>query len=499
MAIDIYFIKLLQPDLLFEMTLNSMSIKDVDFVSYKPKFDFYPIRTLPNIEIQKGMAAIVSEAVGIKPAECKPYMSYDPLPKGYVRLLKIQPALNIKDIEDDIEISLISVPLAQCPPYVAWSYTWGDPGPFVDATTVIFTKVPLCYPIRCGGRLVLCTRNLRNALRRLRQVEKIQNSAPTHSSIRKTAAAAAKFNNNVHLYWIDAICINQKDVPERSTQVSLMTQIYHQAQCTIVWLGEEDTYTRPAMEVLWKVRSDQPMPEIYASNHELDYQTPAPATTAYLFPACLAIILGAVIGHGSQNFDWLATDDLVLEELRKLKMIFHQLNGSGQQPMPGLPNIDRMNQRVVDFYLQRGPGADYAQCICEAIIPAVAEQVINLRDDQLPPFSRFDASLVKINETTDPESYRHEKHDMILQFVLDRLDDRRMKNAFFRTTNTLGVAQPSVRSGDQIWFLHGAFTPIILRPLATGEYRFMGEAYVHGVMYGEAGADCTTHERISIV
>ena len=111
-------------------------------------------------------------------AKCKPYMSYDPLPKGYIRLLKILPALNKADIEDEIEISLISVPLAECPPYVTLSYTWEDPGPFVDATTIIFTKVPLCYPIRCGDGLVLCTRNLRNALHRLRQGEMIQNLAP---------------------------------------------------------------------------------------------------------------------------------------------------------------------------------------------------------------------------------------------------------------------------------------------------------------------------------
>ena len=79
-------------------------------------------------------------------------MSYDPLPTGYVRLVKIHstPDLDIPNIENEIEISLISAPLAECPPYVALSYTWGDPGPFVDAMTFIFTKVPRCYPIKCG-------------------------------------------------------------------------------------------------------------------------------------------------------------------------------------------------------------------------------------------------------------------------------------------------------------------------------------------------------------
>lgn len=215
------------------------------------------------------MAATASEAAGIRPAERKPYMRYDPLPNGYVRLLEIQPALNTEDIEDEMEISLISVPLAECPPYVALSYTWGEPGPFVDATTVIFTKVLRCYPIKCDDRLILCTRNLRNALRRLRQIDNLQRLASIHSVFRAQADVIAEYNNNVHLYWIDAICINQEDVQERSRQVLLMGRIYRQARCTFVWLGEEDTYTRPAMEALWKVVSDQPMPETDAPNRKV--------------------------------------------------------------------------------------------------------------------------------------------------------------------------------------------------------------------------------------
>ena len=48
-----------------------------------------------------------------------------------------------------------------------------------------------------------------------------------------------------------------------------MSKIYHQAQCTIVSLGEEDAYTRPAMEALWKVTSHQPLPETYANNRKV--------------------------------------------------------------------------------------------------------------------------------------------------------------------------------------------------------------------------------------
>lgn len=39
-------------------------------------------------------------------------------------------------------------------------------------------------------------------------------------------------------YWIDAVCINQKDVKERSAQVQIMGRIYHSAVGVVVWLGD---------------------------------------------------------------------------------------------------------------------------------------------------------------------------------------------------------------------------------------------------------------------
>ena len=39
--------------------------------------------------------------------------------------------------------------------------------------------------------------------------------------------------------WIDAICINQTDIPERNAQVSTMKRTYEEADRVLVWLGEE--------------------------------------------------------------------------------------------------------------------------------------------------------------------------------------------------------------------------------------------------------------------
>ena len=38
--------------------------------------------------------------------------------------------------------------------------------------------------------------------------------------------------------WIDAICINQNDVVERSTQVQIMSKFFERAIRVVIWLGE---------------------------------------------------------------------------------------------------------------------------------------------------------------------------------------------------------------------------------------------------------------------
>ncbi|KAK7536951.1 heterokaryon incompatibility protein-domain-containing protein [Phyllosticta citribraziliensis] len=50
--------------------------------------------------------------------------------------------------------------------------------------------------------------------------------------------------------WIDALCINQDDTPEKMAQVEMMKRIYASAQSTIVWLGVEDQATSAAVEAL---------------------------------------------------------------------------------------------------------------------------------------------------------------------------------------------------------------------------------------------------------
>lgn len=90
--------------------------------------------------------------------------------------------------------------LDRCPPYFALSYTWGveDDG----------------YKIDIGGYGFLVRKTLRDFLSQARDRQKWYS---TVSSPERD-----------HLLWIDAICINQKNIAERNRQVELMGKIYKQ-------------------------------------------------------------------------------------------------------------------------------------------------------------------------------------------------------------------------------------------------------------------------------
>lgn len=50
--------------------------------------------------------------------------------------------------------------------------------------------------------------------------------------------------------WIDAVCINQEDIPERNSQVQMMGSIYRSATRTISWLGPDDDDSETAIMTL---------------------------------------------------------------------------------------------------------------------------------------------------------------------------------------------------------------------------------------------------------
>lgn len=95
---------------------------------------------------------------------------------------------------------LLKCTLADCPPYLALSYSWGEQ--------------PVLVPFVVGSHEdFLISLDLHCALRNLRH------------------------EHETCYVWIDTICINQLDIPERNSQVRIMREVYACAESVCVWLG----------------------------------------------------------------------------------------------------------------------------------------------------------------------------------------------------------------------------------------------------------------------
>jgi hypothetical protein len=70
----------------------------------------------------------------------------------------------------------------------------------------------------------------------------------------------------------------------------------------------------------------------------------------------------------------------------------------------------------------------------------------------------------------------------------------------FRTCDGwIGKGSKSLEVGDEIWIFPGAVVGFLLRPLGKGTHRFVGHAYVHGIMEGEAAAILEGREPMEVV
>jgi hypothetical protein len=146
---------------------------------------------------------------------------YEDLHVDQLRLLTLLPnpgfntpiscSLSVADIRSPVE-------------YEALSYVWGDP--------------KITRTIRLSEHDIHVTTNIETALHYLRRPDEPR------------------------VLWVDTICINQKDLDERNSQVRMMAEIYSEARAVIVWLSDLDgritNIAFDAIEKMDKILSQQP-------------------------------------------------------------------------------------------------------------------------------------------------------------------------------------------------------------------------------------------------
>jgi hypothetical protein len=148
-----------------------------------------------------------------------PYIPLDPQKKE-IRLATLAPGM----YDDDLVIQLRVESLSQNQKleYEALSYVWGS------------IENPCVAQI--NGKHVLITINLECALRHLR------------------------YQDRSRVFWIDALCINQADIPERNSQVQMMGSIYRDASAVAIWLGpgteeEEEVIRKIGRPSDWNIQN----------------------------------------------------------------------------------------------------------------------------------------------------------------------------------------------------------------------------------------------------
>jgi hypothetical protein len=104
--------------------------------------------------------------------------------------------------EDDITCQIFHSVISDAPPFEALSYTWGDSSQLHQISS---TEGIIHVTANCGAAL----RDLRYSFRD-------------------------------RILWIDALCINQRNIEEKNIQVPLMNRIYAAARRVVIYIGPDN-------------------------------------------------------------------------------------------------------------------------------------------------------------------------------------------------------------------------------------------------------------------
>lgn len=140
---------------------------------------------------------------------------YETLGVGEIRLLTFG---TISLESPDIDIRMSSTQLNETAEYLALSYVWGSGTDLRNITL--------------NGRSMSVTANLYDALTCMRK---------------RIAVASLGFPIRI---WIDAICINQGDIPERNEQVRRMRDIYSLARVVWAFVGVETEHDQAGFQLI---------------------------------------------------------------------------------------------------------------------------------------------------------------------------------------------------------------------------------------------------------
>jgi hypothetical protein len=130
-----------------------------------------------------------------------------------------------KDGHISVKLEPFDINHADCPPWISLSYTWASFRNYREEKSELVTGMEQYFMFLNDVQFEV-TMNLWRALDNILAGKNEHNA---HIEILK-----------IRYFWIDAICINQTDVAERSHQVSMMGLIYSKTAAVLMWLHPEE-------------------------------------------------------------------------------------------------------------------------------------------------------------------------------------------------------------------------------------------------------------------
>ncbi|OCL07616.1 HET-domain-containing protein, partial [Glonium stellatum] len=160
------------------------------------------------MSIPSSVTSISSPVTSISSLSISRYR-HDPLAfEDSIRILVLEPG----EYCEPVHCHLVPTRLSDTPIYDAISYVWG-------------TDEPSNEVFICGKKFLIKT-NLYNALRRFRH------------SPKKDGSQKASDHDLQRKLWVDVLCVNQADIPERNQQVQNMKRVYAGARSVLIWLRD---------------------------------------------------------------------------------------------------------------------------------------------------------------------------------------------------------------------------------------------------------------------
>ncbi|KAI4925008.1 uncharacterized protein J4E92_007046 [Alternaria infectoria] len=390
-------------------------------------------------------------------------LKHQPLqdPSTQLRYLYLLPRTHNIDFHGQtvVRCELLSDVEEQAPRYIGLSYTWGDP--------------QIRRPIIVGDKIFQATANLAIAL------EHLQDD-------RKTI-----------IFWIDAICIDQSNLNEKSIQVQRMGHIFASAALVIAWLGPAADESELALRELMRYNNDKPdsYEELKHTFRERCAALPIKSINAFFDRQWFKRVwVGQEVALNKHVTFVCGQLDIQREELLACFWTFVFSSSQSQQESFAFDlltsamatqqeearvmlSLDTVRQALDDK--ERWGQEDAEKAVFDlssgmSVFKELVEDDETWEDDLYESYKAFRGLKTLPSDVDDPRQWRRDASRAYLRV----LQESNAKNFFVTATDIVGTSRDEVQPGDWVCVLGGVWGVHILREVDGGFYRIVSIANV---------------------